>query len=55
MLGQRRRRWSNIKPTMAQYIMLAGHTAGVSISRHQPNVCQMLGQHRQCWPVSIQS
>ena len=25
-----------------------------SASRHQPNVCKMLGQHRRCWLVSIQ-
>ena len=24
-------------------------------SQHRPNVCQMLGQRRRCWPVSIQS
>ena len=50
MLGQRYRRWLNIKPTLGRCIVFAeeSHTVPAS-TRHRPNVGPMLGQRRRRW------
>ena len=46
MLGQRRRRWPNINPTLVDLLVFAGidFTLGHSV-RHQTSICPALGEH----------
>ena len=50
MLGQRRRRWPNIKPALVKRVVIAGQYNPEYI-KHWTNSDRMLGQCLRCWPI----
>ena len=50
MLGQRRRRWPNIKPALVKRVVIAGQYNPDYI-KHWSNSDRMLGQCLRCWPT----
>ena len=49
MLGQRRRRWPSIVPTLSERLVFTGYHP--TNTRHWPSVDVMLGQRRRRWTI----